>query len=193
MTLYTVRFHGRGGQLLEEASRALASAFMAENWFVQLSPDAITWRDRVGLPRTMFLKIGKTEFTSGSRVLAPHCVVIFDENLLRVADVYAGIRKEGVVVINSTNVGSALNIELDVARVVSVDADEIAARVYGSETFPKVGPAMLGAFVKGFGKLQLASVKDAVEVHFPRGTKEHITAVEIAYEEACARTLSNRL
>ena len=87
--------------------------------------------------------------------------------------------------------GTKLYIELDVERVVSVNANEIAARVYGSETIPKVGPAMLGAFVKGFGNVQLASVKDAVEVHFPRDTKEHINAVEIAYKEACARTISN--
>lgn len=182
--LYKIRLYGRGGQLFKKSSQVLASAFMAEKRFVQLCPNPLTRRDRVGLPCSMSLKIDGKEFMSGCRVFEPDCVVIFDDKISRDVRVYEGMRN-GVVVINSDDTGSFSNVDVEVSRVGCVDADDIAARVYGSEIFPRVGPAMLGAFAKGFGNLRLSSIKDALEAYFPVEKKRHIEALETAYKETC--------
>lgn len=185
--MYEVRLHGRGGQLLQQASQVLASALMAEGKQVQLAPQPGS--NRVGTPAAMFLKVDDRKIAGGCRVLEPDCVVVFDDKLPRFVGVYDGLKRGGLVIINTKNVNEALNIGGEAIRVACVDANRIASEVYGPAVFPKVGPAMLGAFVRGSELVRLDSIAKALESHFPEEKKEHIKAVERAYEETYVKAL----
>ena len=98
--MYEVRFHGRGGQGAVMAAQALASAAHAEGGYATAFP--FFGAERRGAPVLAFTRIDEKRIYRKTQVYEPDYVVVLDEGLLETVNVVEGLRKDGIVVVNTT-------------------------------------------------------------------------------------------
>jgi 2-oxoacid:acceptor oxidoreductase gamma subunit (pyruvate/2-ketoisovalerate family) len=180
-----LRIHGRGGQGAVVASKALAEAAFLSGHYVQSYPDYGV--ERRGAPVVAFARIAEPgdEFFVRQEIREPDHLLILDPTLLETADPLSGLRPGGWVVINSPAQPGELNIP-DEYRTATVDASEIAIRHgLGSRAQPVVNTAILGAFVRATGIVELDDLLKAVEHGVPMKTEENKAAAVEAYERVC--------
>jgi len=96
-----IRWHGRGGQGAKTASLLLADAAFNTGKYVQGFP--VYGPERMGAPITAYNRISSERSTVHSNIYDPDYVVVVDETLLSSVDVTAGLKKDGIIVINSTS------------------------------------------------------------------------------------------
>jgi pyruvate ferredoxin oxidoreductase gamma subunit len=100
-------------------------------------------------------------------------------------DVFAGLKKDGYVLVNSTRSFEDLGIAAVAAgfpagHVRAVGATEIAVKHVGR---PLPNAALLGGFAALTGRLKLASVEKAIMQKFPGAVGEaNVAAAREAYE-----------
>ncbi len=153
-----IRFHGRGGQGAVTAANLLVAAALKENKYGQAFP--FFGAERRGAPVLAFARISDRPIKIHSEIRSPDIVVVLDPSLLELVDVTRGLKKGGVIVINSKEVPS-IGDEYD---VYVVDATSIALKyrlvVAG---WPLVNTAMLGALSSATGVVGLKSIVSVVE------------------------------
>jgi 2-oxoacid:acceptor oxidoreductase gamma subunit (pyruvate/2-ketoisovalerate family)/2-oxoacid:acceptor oxidoreductase delta subunit (pyruvate/2-ketoisovalerate family) len=176
--LIEIRFHGRGGQGAVTASRILATAAFLEGNHSQSIPMYGT--ERRGAPVTAFVRIGDKDKMVRSLVHEPDYVVVLDPLLRKSVDVTQGLKESGMLILNSSVAPE--NIEVDKhVKTAAVDATEIALEVIGR---PITNTAILGAFCKATGEVQLESVIEAVKGTWSGGLAEmNVKAVREAYNQ----------
>jgi 2-oxoacid:acceptor oxidoreductase gamma subunit (pyruvate/2-ketoisovalerate family) len=178
--LKEVRIHGRGGQGSVTAAELLAHAAFIEGKWVQAFP--YFGAERRGAPVKAFARISNEPLLVHSQVYNPDYVIVLDPYIHKVVDVTEGLKKEGIIVINTKKKPAELGLEG--WRVGTVDATGIALElnllVAGS---PVVNTSILGAFAKASCEVKLASVLQAVKETWSGGACEKNTrATELAYE-----------
>lgn len=174
-----IRFHGRGGQGAVVASNILADAAFREGKFVQAFP--YFGVERRGAPVTSFTRIDKNLIKIRSQVYNPNYVVVLDPTLMNVTDVTLGLRKDGLVLINSDKDPSHYNLSF---KTVTVDATSIAIEnKLGSKLAPIVNTSVLGAFAKISGEVKLESVFLAIQESVPSKKVENTKAAREAYDK----------
>ena len=143
-----IRWHGRGGQGAKTASLLLADAAFNTGKYVQGFPEY--GPERMGAPITAYNRISDQRSTVHSNIYEPDYVVVVDETLLSAVDVTAGLKKEGVIVINSSKSPAELRPKLKgyEGRVCTIDAGKISEEELG-KNFPNT--PMLAAIVKVSG------------------------------------------
>jgi pyruvate ferredoxin oxidoreductase gamma subunit len=104
--------------------------------------------------------------------MAPDALIVQDATLLHQVDVFAGLRPEGYLLVNSTRTAAELGITTVVARlapgrVAIVAASRIAVEHLGR---PMPGVALLGAFAALTGQISVASIDAAVHEQFTGAT-----------------------
>jgi len=176
-----IRIHGRGGQggvtLAEIIARA---AYKEGKWGVQAFP--YFGAERRGAPVRAFARISDEPILLRSQVYSPDYVIVLDESLLNVANVTEGLKKNGVIIINTTL--RPEEIDLEDYRIATVDATGIALElsllVAG---LPVVNTAMAGAFARATGEIKIESVIESIKDKW-RGTvgEKNAKAVVLAYE-----------
>jgi 2-oxoacid:acceptor oxidoreductase gamma subunit (pyruvate/2-ketoisovalerate family) len=174
-----VRVHGRGGQGAVVASKLLAAALFREGYQVQSFPAFGV--ERRGAPVTAFLRIHRGPVLLRCEITAPDDLVILDPTLVGVADVAAGLKPGG---------GILLNADLDPSRyrdvfpshpVATVDATAIARRHgLGSRTQPIVNTAICGAFAVWSGLLRLETVCETIAEEMPGAAEANVAAAREA-------------
>jgi pyruvate ferredoxin oxidoreductase gamma subunit len=178
--MYAVRIHGRGGQGVVTAAELLAMAVFAEGGYAQAFPTFGS--ERTGAPVAAFCRIDTKPIRSREPIASPEAVIIADVTLLGQVDVFAGLRPEGCVLVNSAS--PFTRVEVPGARVIAVPATEMAMRLVGR---PVPGAALLGAFAAATGQVQLDSVLAAISERFSGPVAQRNRA---AAQEACASVLS---
>ena len=100
--LVRVRFHGRGGQGAKTASRILGDAAFNDGHFAQDFP--IYGAERRGAPVTAFTRFSDDQITERGFIFSPDIVAVMDDSLITdpVANPFAGLRKGGVAIVNTT-------------------------------------------------------------------------------------------
>jgi 2-oxoacid:acceptor oxidoreductase gamma subunit (pyruvate/2-ketoisovalerate family) len=112
--------------------------------------------------------------------------MVLDPTLLEVVDVTAGLKEDGWILINSVDSPEAFD-SLDKYRVATVDANTIAIKYrLGPRNAPIVNTAILGAFSRITGIVQLESVIEAVRASVPINPDGNVAAVKEAYELAAS-------
>lgn len=147
-----VRFHGRGGQGVVMAAQALAVA--AHNRGFSAIAFPYFGPERRGAPVLAFARFGSERMRARTQVYEPHYVVVLDEGLIGNVNVLAGLRPEGVVIVNSSQAPGSLVLSKG-ARAATVDATSIALERVGQ---PTVNTAMLGAFARATGLVRLEDI-----------------------------------
>ena len=169
-----VRIHGRGGQGSVVAAELMALAAFEDGKFSQAFP--AFGAERRGAPVMAFVRIDEKAIRTKEYVYAPNYVIVQDATLVGSVDVVKGLRKGGIVIVNTP----AESIKINGAKVLAIDATKIAKEVIGR---PIVNTTLLGAFVGFTGEIKLESLIKAVRERFPGALGEkNIAAIEKVYE-----------
>ncbi|MGQ9624698.1 MAG: pyruvate ferredoxin oxidoreductase subunit gamma [Candidatus Bathycorpusculaceae bacterium] len=180
MVLREIRIHGRGGQGSVTAAQVLAHAAFIEGKWVQAFP--YFGAERRGAPVKAFARISDTPILIHSQIYHPDYVIVLDPVIHKVVDVTEGLKKDGVVLINTTKKPEETDIKG--CKIATVDATGIALElnlvIAGA---PIVNTSILGAFAKATGEIMLESVLKAIKETWTGSAGEkNSRAAELAYE-----------
>ncbi|MDH5481353.1 MAG: pyruvate ferredoxin oxidoreductase subunit gamma [Candidatus Bathyarchaeota archaeon] len=178
--LKEIRIHGRGGQGSVTAAELLAHAAFIEKKWVQAFP--YFGAERRGAPVKAFARISDEPILVHSQVYNPDYVIVLDHLIYKVVDVTEGLKKNGVIILNTTK--RPIEVDLEGWRLATVDATGIALElnllVAGS---PIVNTSIVGAFAKATNEVKLTSVLKAIKETWTGGAGEkNARAAELAYE-----------
>jgi len=178
--MYEVRFHGRGGQGAVTAANILAYASMKQGFYAQAFP--YFGVERRGAPVQAFTRIDKNRIDLRMNVYEPDAVVVLDPTLMNVVDITQGLKKGGIIVINTAK--KPENFNFSDYKVATVNATEIAILHHlGSQAAPIVNTAILGAYAKAVGNVKIEHILEAIRENAPAKKEENAKAAEDAYEK----------
>jgi 2-oxoacid:acceptor oxidoreductase gamma subunit (pyruvate/2-ketoisovalerate family) len=147
-----IRIHGRGGQGAVTAARMLASAFVVEGKYVASFP--MYGFERRGAPVQAFTRLDDKPIREKTQVYFPDCMVVIDPTLMKINTLFAGLKPEGILIVNSPSFNSQVDKNLAVAGVI--DATKIAVEEIGRD-IPNT--CLLGAFAATTEWVKLDSIK----------------------------------
>lgn len=175
-----IRIHGRGGQGAVIAGKILACALFKEGKWVQSFPAFGV--ERRGAPVAAFTRFDDDKILIRNNIYEPDHVVVLDPTLIAVANVTAGLKPGGIVLINAPG-GTNGHAELSGARVASVDAAAIAIRhELGSRAAPIVNTAILGGFARATGLVGIDSIVEAIRDEVPLKAEANAQAAREAFD-----------
>jgi pyruvate ferredoxin oxidoreductase gamma subunit len=181
--MFSVRFHGRGGQGVVTAAELLAAAAFSENRYAQAFPSFGS--ERMGAPVMSFCRISSTPIRTHEPVTEPDALLVQDPTLLHQAGLFAGLGGDGYLLVNSTISFPDLGLAGVVAglrpqRLLVVPATSIAMNCLGR---PLPGAAMLGGFAALTGAVALDGVVAAIGGRFSGAVADgNVAAARAAYE-----------
>jgi len=178
--LIEIRWHGRGGQGAVTSAELMAQAAISEGKYAQAFPSF--GPERRGAPVQAFNRIDNKEPVKiRADITDPDVVVVLDPRLLSIVNVVAGLKKDGIVVINTRKTADQIRSEFGIKnRVATVNATRIAREQLG---VPIVNTTMLGALIKTTGAIKKDSIHAPLEKRFGRLGERNIKAMETAYTE----------
>jgi len=164
--MFQVRIHGRGGQGVVTAAEMLSVAAFDEGRHAQAFPSFGS--ERMGAPVVAFCRIDDREIRLREPIMEPDAIIIQDPTLLHQVDVFAGLRKDGYILINTSKTFDQLGLgdmvrDWHHERLCTVPAMELALKHVGR---PVPNVPLLGGFAAVAGVLQLESVIKAIEERF---------------------------
>jgi pyruvate ferredoxin oxidoreductase gamma subunit len=180
--MFQVRIHGRGGQGVVTAAEMLSVAAFLEGQHAQAFPSFGS--ERTGAPVVAFCRIDDREIRLREPVLEPDALIIQDPTLLHQVDVFAGLARDGYVLINTSRSFEALGVgefarSLRAERLCTVPATEVALQHVGR---PLPNAALLGGFAALSGRISLDSVAAAIREKFDGKVAEgNVAAAREAY------------
>lgn len=181
--MFQIRIHGRGGQGVVTGAEILSVAAFAEGRHAQAFPSFGS--ERTGAPVVAFCRIADQEIRLREPVLEPDCLIVQDPTLFKVVDVFAGLRGDGYLLVNTNRSFAELHLGETINRLpkrhaVIVPATELALKHVGR---PVPNVALLGAFAALTRFIHIDSVKRAIEEAFPGNVgAANIAAAVESYE-----------
>ena len=185
--LIEIIWHGRGGPGAKTASLLLAYAAFNTGKYIQGFPEY--GPERMGAPITAYNRISDKPITIHSNIYEPDYVVVVDDTLLESVPVTAGLKKEGAIVINTTNSPEYLKEKLNGydGNIYTIDARKVSEETLG-KYFPNT--PMLAAIVKVTGIMSdeafLEDMKGSFKHKFakkPEVIEGNMKALELALKE----------
>jgi len=172
-----ITFFGRGGQGAVVASELLAEAYFRQGFQVQSFPSFGV--ERRGAPVTAFLRVDNEFIYLRSQIYQAQIGLVFAPDIIDSPTFKPSLMPRALILVNASKKLDNLN-GYDVSYV---DATAIALEcALGSSAQPLVNTAMLGAFAKVAGDLELEHLLAAVESKAPQKTEKNLDAVRKAYE-----------
>ncbi len=175
-----IRWHGRGGQGAITAAKVVAeAAFRAGYGGVIMAPTFGT--ERRGAPVHTSLKIAKHKINDLSPIKMPDIVVVLDHMIMSEVDVTAGLKPNGLVVINTHLPVEKLGLDASF-RLATVDITKIAEAAGLRRGVVNTG--IIGAFGRASGLVDIDLLADCIEQEFPtRKPKENAQAARDCYQQ----------
>jgi 2-oxoacid:acceptor oxidoreductase gamma subunit (pyruvate/2-ketoisovalerate family) len=116
-------------------------------------------------------------------IYEPDLVVVLEASLLQAVDVKAGLKKDGLILVNTEGDPKKIMEELGVDKLAVVNATKIAIdNKLGSKVQPIVNTGIVGALAKCSGLVTIDSVEKAVLNTVPRYAERNAKAAKEAYE-----------
>ena len=146
--LTELRSHGRGGQGAKTAALLLADVAFNMGKHVQGFP--VYGPERMGAPITAYDRISDSPIRVHSNIYEPDYVVVVDDTLLHTVDVTAGLKKDGAILVNTTQSKEEIIPLLNgyEGKVFVINAREVCMQTLG-KYFPNM--PLLAAIVKVSG------------------------------------------
>lgn len=143
--LIEIRWHGRGGQGLVTASNVLAAASLEDGKFFQSFPEF--GPERSGAPILAYTRISTQSIALPSGITDPDIVIVLDPSLIGRVDLLAGLKREGLLLINTPSEPARVREALEVrtGRVATIDASRISKECL-KRNFPNI--PTLGALIR---------------------------------------------
>jgi pyruvate ferredoxin oxidoreductase gamma subunit len=174
-----IRVHARAGQGAITTATILANAAFEDGKYALSFPTF--GAARMGAPMNAFVRIGDAPIRVRSQIYKPDYVLVQDPTLMRGYDVVAGLKPDGLAVINTGKKPSELGLKTK-ARVVTVPAARIAKQIMGRAD--RVNTALIGAFIAVTGELSLESLERAINSRFSgKAAESNWKALLEAYNE----------
>ena len=180
--MFEVRIHGRGGQGVVTAAELLSLAAFDEGRCAQAFPSFGS--ERMGAPVVSFCRIDDREIRTREPVMEPDALIVGDPTLLHQVDVFAGAKRDGFILINTSQSFAELGLGEFVEgfrpeRLVTVPASELAREHTGRAV---ANAALLGGFAALTGWVSLDAVSRAILERFagPVGER-NVEAAHAAY------------
>ncbi|MBI3222604.1 MAG: 2-oxoacid:acceptor oxidoreductase family protein [Nitrosomonadales bacterium] len=181
--MFEVRIHGRGGQGVVTAAEMLSVAAFLEGRHAQAFPSFGS--ERMGAPVVAFCRIADQEIRLREPVMQPDAIIIQDPTLLHQVDVFAGLKQDGYVLLNTNRSFEALGLG-DFAsgrppeRLCILPATEVGLKHIG-RPIPNV--PLIAGFAALSGLIRLESVNKAISEKFSGKVAEgNIAAATEAYD-----------
>ncbi|HIH62157.1 MAG TPA: pyruvate ferredoxin oxidoreductase subunit gamma [Methanobacteriales archaeon] len=169
-----IRFHGRGGQGAVTAAEILAKAAFEDGKYSQAFP--FFGVERRGAPVMAFTRLDEKPIRRRHQIYNPDYVVVLDDGLLEVVDVFAGLKTNGAVIINTREKPQTP----PGAKKYTIDATGIALEILGR---PIVNTTMLGAFAGATREVTIDAIIRIIKETFPGKIGEkNAEAAKKAYE-----------
>lgn len=174
-----IRFHGRGGQGAVVASEMLAAMYFESGKYSQAFPAFGV--ERRGAPVLAFTRVDDNPIEIHYGVYQPDHVIVLDQSIIDVTNVANGLKKKGIILINSDK-GKSGYPQFNTFRLFTIDVNTIALRHHlGTPSFPIVNTAILGAYAAVTGQLSLELVKDVIIHSAPSKNEENARAAIEAF------------
>jgi pyruvate ferredoxin oxidoreductase gamma subunit len=174
-----IRFHGRGGQGAVTSAEMLALAAIEEGKYAQAFPSF--GPERRGAPVVAFCRIDDKPIRIRANISEPDLVVVLDASLLKIVNVAAGLKPDGILVTNTKEDPAKVKQDLKLKnRLAAVDATKIAMEIL---KLPITNTTMLGALVKAWEFVKKDSVLHPLRERFGRIAEKNISAFERAYQD----------
>ncbi len=182
--LIEIRWHGRGGQGAVTSAELVAQAAINEGKYAQAFPSF--GPERRGAPVLAFVRIsGQEPIRIRAEIAQPDIVVVLDPGLLSIVNVAAGLKENGIVIINTRKSFQDIDAQFKTkCRLAKVDATSIARETLG---IPITNTTMVGALIKATGVVGLESLVEPLNRRFGRLAERNINAMRKAYEETLVK------
>ncbi|PIU41234.1 MAG: pyruvate ferredoxin oxidoreductase [Candidatus Omnitrophica bacterium CG07_land_8_20_14_0_80_42_15] len=171
-----IRIHARAGQGAITTAMLLGEAVFAEDKYALAFP--YFGAARMGAPMNAFVRINDKPIRLRSQIYEPDYIIVVDATLLRGFDVFKGLKKGGIAIINKREGIQAPKIKD--AKIYEIPANDIAQKILGR---PLGNTALLGAFAAATGEVELKSLEAAVVKRFPgKMGEKNAEAVKAGFE-----------
>jgi pyruvate ferredoxin oxidoreductase gamma subunit len=156
--MYEIRIHGRGGQGSVAAAELIAMAVFYEGKYSQAFPNFGV--ERRGAPVESYVRISDQPIRLREQIYQPNALIIQDPSLIGGVDVFSGLKKNGLVIINSEK-----NVwpEGKTKKIYSVPITKLAVEILGR---PITNTGLLAAFAAITGLIKFESLVLAVRELF---------------------------
>jgi pyruvate ferredoxin oxidoreductase gamma subunit len=166
VTVFQVRFHGRGGQGVVTAAELLSVAAFVEGRHAQAFPSFGS--ERTGAPVVSFCRIDERPIRAHEPISEPDALIVQDPTLLHQVDLFSGLATDGYVLINTARSFAELGIaefleDYRAERVLRVPATDLAREHLGR---PLPNAVLLGGFAALTRAVSLDSVAQAISGRF---------------------------
>ncbi len=181
--MFQVRIHGRGGQGVVTSAELLSVAAFDEGRHSKAFPSFGS--ERMGAPVMAFCRIDDKPIRLREPVMEPDALIIQDSTLLHQVDVFAGFKRDGYILINTSKSFEALGLAEFVKdcrqeRLCSVPATDLSVKHLGR---PMPNVPLLGGFAAVSGRIKLESVVMAINDRFSgKIAAANIAAATEAYQ-----------
>jgi pyruvate ferredoxin oxidoreductase gamma subunit len=181
--MFQVRIHGRGGQGVVTSAELLSVAAFDEGQHSQAFPSFGS--ERMGAPVMAFCRIDDKPIRLREPVMEPDALIIQDSTLLHQVDVFAGFKRDGYILINTSKSFEALGLAEFVKdcrqeRLCSVPATDLSVKHLGR---PMPNVPLLGGFAAVSGSIKLESVIAAINDRFSgKVAQANVAAASEAYQ-----------
>jgi len=179
-----IRWHGRGGQGAVTASEILASAALKENKYIQSFPDF--GPERMGAPVKAYTRVDDKPIDIHSQIYEPDVVVVLDPTLLETVNVSEGLKKDGILLVNTKLSKEEIRKKTDfLGKIFVVDATKIALETIGRPLANICGVGALSKVTNVVKKENIIStVKEVLGMKFPEKiVKGNIDAANRGFDE----------
>ena len=174
-----IRLHGRGGQGAVTSAEMLALAAIGIGKYAQAFPSF--GPERRGAPVQAFVRVSDKEIRIRGEIREPDVVVVLDPGLLNIIDVTSGLRKDGIIVINSRFPAAELKKRFqDKWPVAAVNASEIAKATIGVNI---VNTTMIGAILKAADTVEMEALEEPLKHRFGARAEANFEACKKAYAQ----------
>ncbi len=176
-----LKIRGRGGQGAVVASEMLGKACFLENKYPQSF--SVFGGERRGAPVFGFLRVDSEPILLKCQIQRPDHEIVFDLSLADLSEIVQELKPGGAILLNTSSGADEFPM-LKAFRLGLVRAGAIA-RNAGLET--TCNTAVLGAYVRLTGLVQMESLIEALKEMLPSKIEANLRALKQGYEQAMVR------
>jgi pyruvate ferredoxin oxidoreductase gamma subunit len=172
-----IRIHARAGQGAITTAALLGYAYFLKGMYPYAFPHF--GAARMGAPMNAFVRVDVKPVRLRSQIYEPDYVIIVDSTLMRGFNCFAGLRENGIVILNEKETAEVPKVKAK-QKIFLVPANDIALKTIGR---PLGNTALLGAYAAATGEFDLDTIIEAIKKRFSGKAQEaNIQAVKQGYE-----------
>jgi pyruvate ferredoxin oxidoreductase gamma subunit len=172
-----IRIHARAGQGAITTAYILGEAYFIKDMYAYAFPHF--GAARMGAPMNAFVRVDDKPVRIRSQIYEPDFVIVVDATLMRGVNCLAGLKDDGIAVVNQRESIQIPKPKLK-QRIYVVPANKIAQQTIGR---PLGNTALLGAYAAATGELDLETMLKAIKSRFTGKIQEgNVEAVKQGFE-----------